>query len=311
MPDLLDITHDQVADEQVQALSPSPLTAQEPYAVRGPAGSLDRDVQVTVYRPEIARRGELVRFPVFVHRAVVADRVASLARLLLGSDVDAYSSNREDVWIDVRQGCDITIEGWLDGGECNPGRVTFQWRESLHHVLLLFRYDGVDEVVRGGVRVFADQIILGEVTFAIHMSSASARGPLVPIPTSPVRPQRVFASYSHKDKAVVRQLAAAAPARLRVHHRRRRVRSGERWSERIDEADPASDAVQLFWSTHSMRSPHVRHEWEVALALGRPEFVKPVYWQEPRPEEPPFLPPPALNALHFSKLELKGRRRRP
>ena len=44
-------------------------------------------------------------------------------------------------------------------------------------------------------------------------------------------------------------------------------------------------------------------EWEHALALQRPLFIRPLYWEEPRPEDPSQkLPPVALQALHFVKV---------
>ena len=152
--------------------------------------SSDRDVQVTVYRPETAGRGEVVRVPVFVHRAVVSDRVASWPRLLLGSDVDASRATaRTRGSMSAVAARSRSRAGWM-AAECNPDRVSFRWKESLHHALLLFRYDGGDDVARGGVRVFADQIILGEVTFAFTSPPRPRGIPLVPVPTSPVRPQR-------------------------------------------------------------------------------------------------------------------------
>lgn len=67
----------------------------------------------------------------------------------------------------------------------------------------------------------------------------------------------------------------------------------------IDEAD----VFQLFWSSNSMRSAFVRQEWEHALALRRPSFVRPVYWEEPLPEDPEEgLPPDELRRLHFQRI---------
>jgi serine/threonine protein kinase len=61
-----------------------------------------------------------------------------------------------------------------------------------------------------------------------------------------------------------------------------------------------ADVFQLFWSRYSMRSLHCRQEWEHALALGRPSFVRPLYWEDPLPEDSgQGLPPAALRALHF------------
>jgi hypothetical protein len=80
------------------------------------------------------------------------------------------------------------------------------------------------------------------------------------------------------------------------------LRSGERWQTRLPELIEQADVFQLFWSNNSMRSPYCREEWEHALALGRPLFVRPVYWEDPMPQDPTLgLPPVALRELHFIK----------
>ena len=64
-----------------------------------------------------------------------------------------------------------------------------------------------------------------------------------------------------------------------------------------------ADVFQLFWSTNSIESDFVRQEWEFALNLGRPSFIRPVYWEEPMPERTEIgLPPASLRALHFHRL---------
>ena len=52
-----------------------------------------------------------------------------------------------------------------------------------------------------------------------------------------------------------------------------------------------------------MGSPHVRREWEYALSLGRPAFIRPTFWEDPFPESPKdSLPPESLRRLHFHRL---------
>ena len=58
---------------------------------------------------------------------------------------------------------------------------------------------------------------------------------------------------------------------------------------------------QLFWSWNALSSPLVREEWRQALALNRPHFVRPVYWEEPLPERA-GLPPVELKRLHFQRV---------
>jgi hypothetical protein len=60
---------------------------------------------------------------------------------------------------------------------------------------------------------------------------------------------------------------------------------------------------QLFWSTNSMQSEQVRQEWEHALSLGRSNFIRPTYWEQPMPtSDDPLLPPEPLRQLHFHAL---------
>ena len=47
---------------------------------------------------------------------------------------------------------------------------------------------------------------------------------------------------------------------------------------------------------------YVRAEWEHALSLGRQNFVRPTYWEDPFPRTS-SLPPPELDRLHFTRLE--------
>jgi hypothetical protein len=64
-----------------------------------------------------------------------------------------------------------------------------------------------------------------------------------------------------------------------------------------------ADVFQLFWSRHAMESPYVRGEYEHALSLHRPNFVRPTYWEEPLPSDPARnLPPESLLRLHFQRI---------
>ena len=62
-----------------------------------------------------------------------------------------------------------------------------------------------------------------------------------------------------------------------------------------------ADVFQLFWSWNALKSPLVREEWRQALALNRPHFIRPVYWEEPLPEQA-GLPPAELRRLHFQRV---------
>ena len=112
--------------------------------------------------------------------------------------------------------------------------------------------------------------------------------------------RRLFASYSHKDQAIVRQFENYAKG---VGDRYVRdvldLRAGEVWNTRLCELIESADVFQLFWSRNSMDSPFVRQEWEHALRIPKPDFVRPVYWEQPFPTRE-GLPPEGLARLHFA-----------
>src|SRR5262249_2627601 len=82
-----------------------------------------------------------------------------------------------------------------------------------------------------------------------------------------------------------------------------RLRAGELWSDRLRQLIEEADVFQLFWSSDSMLSPFVKREWEYALSLRRPNFVRPVYWDQPLPTCPETaLPPGGLRRCHFQRL---------
>ncbi len=63
----------------------------------------------------------------------------------------------------------------------------------------------------GGVRVFAEGITLAEVNLTIPIGPPS-QSVMLPVVDTLRANRRVFASYSHKDSAVVNQLTASTRA---------------------------------------------------------------------------------------------------
>ncbi len=157
--------------------------------------------------------------------------------------------------------------------------------------------------VRGRMTVLLGNIILADVPLHVHVSSSAAsesqEAPRRLVTATPYR--KIFASYSRKDKSIVEQFEFFAKT---IGDRYSRdvndLRSGEVWSDRLEEMIEEADVFQLFWSSNSMRSQYVRQEWEYALKLNRRNFIRPTFWEEPMPKDPSnSLPPEDLLRLHF------------
>jgi hypothetical protein len=156
------------------------------------------------------------------------------------------------------------------------------------------------------LNVYFDALLLARVSLKITVDTAHRPPPDELLEATSARPyQRIFASYSHADTAVVQRVERCIRVLGHEYLRDTQVlRSGEMWSERLRELIEQAEVFQLFWSRNSMNSSYVRREWEHALCLNRAYFVRPVYWEEPLPRDPgKNLPPPELARLHFFRLD--------
>jgi serine/threonine protein kinase len=271
------------------------------------------NVQFTVYRPRAVRPGEWKTLLAFAHlseRPADAPEddpdpikdVQQRANQILGKDLAQYQDLLQDSARPIPQEGELTFVPQMNGIEFNPRRVSFLWQESIHQAAFRLRatpqMDG--QTVRGQMCVYLGSIIVAQVPLSIEVNSQRAFQAVEETlaPVTAARYRRIFASYSHKDVAVVEEFErygrAIGDEYLRdVIH----LRSGEVWNDRLPRMIDQASVFQLFWSSNSINSPFVRQEWQYALALNRDGFVRPVYW------EPELnLPPEELRSLHFHRV---------
>ena len=270
---------------------------------------MDEDVQFTVYRPSAVLVDRWSWLLVFAHTtqgsAEEPDPLAEVRRQaegVLGAQASAYGTLSADSTGPLRRGSTLLVEPWLDGATFNPPTVELRWEEPVHRADFRFRV-GADApaIARGGVRIFVGAVVVGELSLSVRVGERPEPRPLR---TSARRFRKVFASYSHADTEVVEAVASAVQLLgdeylIDSHD----LRSGEDWQQRIGELIDDADVFQLFWSSNALQSHYVLAECRHALALRREGFIRPVYWQDPFPEDPrQDLPPPPIRRLHFSRL---------
>lgn len=303
------------ASSHEAVIAPSPSLDTESL----PVVRLDENVQFTVFRPRVVAPEKWVPLLAFAHLSsrrpdAPADEpdpleeVQAQAAQFLGASLDAYGALTLDSSDAIPASGEMTFVPEVPGIEFNPPRATFLWLESVHrHEFRLRAARSLDgQTARGRLTVFLGMRIVADVPLAIQVSS---RAELSETPEKPVaesaRPyRRIFASYSHRDVEVVEEFERLAEALGDEYLRdSRSLRSGEVWSDQLSNLIRQADVFQLFWSHASMRSAFVRTEWEHALSLSRPHFVRPVFWQDPMPEDATAgLPPENLRSLHFHRL---------
>ena len=288
-------------------------------APSGPPKVLDENVQFTAFRPCAVQPQKWYPLLAFAHLSErpadappdapdPVQEVRQQARQILGEQAAAYQPLTQDSRQAVPREGELSFIPQVPGFEFNPPQRSFRWTESVHREEFRMRASATldGRTARGGLSVYLGSILLAEVPLAIRVDSrqgVDARP--VPPESASARPYRkIFASYSHRDAAVVDQFQQFAKAMGDQYLRDCiDLRAGEVWSDRLAEMIREADVFHLFWSTSSMRSRFVKQEWEHALSLNRKDFIRPTYWEEPLPESPAEgLPPEELRRLHFQRI---------
>jgi hypothetical protein len=277
------------------------------------------DVRFTVYRPAAVEPERWCELLVYAHRAEgpiedggwqpdLSDTVRGEALQALGDVASAYRTATEDAAQPVVRHTQLEFVPEVDGFRFNPPRIVLDWAEELHRAHFRMKADAAlaETTARGQLTIFNGPLIIAQLALVIRVSAKVPAEEPVRSAVAPYR--RVFASYARTDTAVVRRLRDYARALgddylIDVAD----IRAGEQWEPRIEQLIAQADVFQLFWSWNAIASEYVQREWRYALSLGRPNFIRPVYWEEPLPEAPDRgLPPPELRAVHFQRVPVVG-----
>ncbi|NQT16357.1 MAG: toll/interleukin-1 receptor domain-containing protein, partial [Planctomycetes bacterium] len=312
----------------------------EPYPrpVSDGVSELDENVQFTVFHDEAIPPAEWCSLSVSAYldkkRADAPERELEPLERALRKAVQTLRRSPEEIRQSTQpsrraipRGDELTFLLEWDHGlsgevlvESNPDRHVFRWLEDEHTVVFRIRASAAldGKFARGNLTVFLGPILVGDVAIRIPVTSDSPaigdEGVQLPEIQCVKLYRKIFPSYSHLDSDVVERVENHAEASGDQYLRDCRIlRPGDKWNPRILELIKEADIFQLFWSTNSMHSDNVRREWEYALSLGKLGFVRPVYWEDPRPEEPvsrpkgqpPESPPPELDELPFQRISIE------
>ena len=200
----------------------------------------------------------------------------------------------------------FTLIPRLEGVVFNPPQQEVAWLEDVQEVPFRFLL-GVElegKSVIGGIDVLANGVCVAVVPIAIRTGCDAWSDADNPWETSSGSMfEEVFASYSRKDDKIVKAFADVYKA-MGVHLfvDKQDLLGGQEWNPAILRKIEQADAFQLFWSTSSRTKIDVENEWKHALTYRSQKghrFLRPLYWEEPKP-----VAPPELNKLNFAFLNL-------
>jgi hypothetical protein len=277
-----------------------------PVSARAAGSSLfDDNVKFTAYRPAILVPGEWRRMMVFMHldEAATLIEIETRARQILGAEFDDYRDVVDSRFPMVRES-EITLVPEASGIRFIPPRRSFSWASGVRvHEESFFMhapFSLAGKLARGRISIFFGQLLLAEIPLSLRVAAAPAQ---LPPPKEEEtwakgvakRFRKVFASYSNLDVKVIEAMQRQSRA-IGYEYLREvvKLRSIQKWNERLLAKVAEADVFQLFWSRNAAHSAHVEKEWRHAIALQREAFVRPAYWELPMPDAPE-----PLRRLHF------------
>ncbi len=310
--------------------TPKPIPEPEPEAeepTRGIGGALDRlreeedeesaaetrrsavrePVEFTAYYPKEIAPNVWADLLAYVYRQSAADAVKNDAQGELGAAISAYRRVARPEQTLVMDEAQIVVTPRLTGFQFNPVNVTIGFFDAFNRAAFKVRATSAapGDVHEGVIAFTVEGIIVCEIPLYIEVN-ANASIPVSSQPTAPLVTaapprkayQAVFCSYSRRDLQIVERVERAYRI-LGFDYLRdlTTIRPGEDWDSRLLQMIEQADIFQLFWSSHSAASNAVKKEWTKALELAaaRPNFIRPVFWEQPMP-----APPPELSHINFA-----------
>lgn len=273
-----------------------------------PSALVTREVTFTAYAPkEVQPR---IWEPVLVYISLETPQalaaVAASAQERLAGRRDQFRPSSAAEGLRLRRGTRLTLVPRLPGFQWNPPELTVAWEEEVqqHEFRVLAANVPPGYSANGAIAVYTGPLLRAEIPLSIYVAQPGARSDLPGAFARVVARayRRVFASYSHRDTAVVRSCESAAETMGDRYLRDvTLLQGGQLWDPRLLEAIGEADLFQLFWSEHAARSAAVEKEWRHALALvpQRGPFLRPVFWTRQ-----PYRIPPELQPYHFERLDL-------
>ncbi len=286
----------------------SPKSVQPAAASGGRAAQRDRtagfelprpvtdQVHFSLTAPTIVAAGHSYVLDVWVHLAEQRDEVLARARECVGGEFSVRSKGG----VPLERGTVLIVQLAVSGLEVGDPEDIVRWNGDVGNATFPVTVPaGAASGPRNGtVRFYANSIPIAKLHFSLEVGEKAL--PPARLAASERRYRSAFASYASPDRnnvlARIQGMQKVLP-QLDVFLDVASLRSGEDWSQRLEQEISHRDVLYLFWSQHAQRSKWVEYEWRTAFRLHGIRGVNPIPLVPP--EEAP--PPPELGeVLHFN-----------
>lgn len=291
-------------EEHQSAEPPRPTPLNPPTGISRPTSPITQPpaplsaVEFSAYFPREIQPNTWQPLRAYVYKPQAQSAVAADAAAELGALLSGYREVARPAQTRITEGALITATPELPGFQFNPPTAQIAFYDDWQRFDFRLRATSapLDHAANGRITFSVEGIIIADVPLAIYVGASAAQ----PAPVSSARPiyQSIFCSYSHRDTQIVERIEKAYKVLGFTSLRDvLTLKSGQNWDAELLRLIDQADIFQLFWSTAASQSKAVRKEWLYALQRRalRPDFVRPVFWEQPMPP-----PPPELSPIHFA-----------
>jgi hypothetical protein len=266
--------------------------------------SPEERLSFTAAYPGAMSAGSWYSLLIYLHLADLQEQVAEIIRQKAAQiGLRPLTSSAEAATL-LKRGTWLRFTPRLEGVVFNPLSQEVAWLEDIQELVFRLIADKsmVGRPLLGSVDVYCGPALIAQIPLSISIREL-ADETVAPVTSRTQIFNRVFASYSHEDTAIVEACVAVYETLgIYVYIDKHSLQSGQLWHIMLRRFIDNSDLFQLYWSKASSHSTAVEDEWRYALSLsGRKgeSFIRPVYWEEEWPK-----PYPELSHIHFAKLDI-------
>ena len=253
-------------------------------------GKAAQSVLFSAYYPKEIAPEKWEALHAYIFRALASAAVEADASKQLGARLAEFRGARAPAQADVAEGAMVTATPQMEGFHFNPPSLTIGFYKDWHRFDFEVRAKDapLNQSTNGLLTFTVEGIIVADVPLSIFVgeTTVALSGQANAVAKAY---EAIFCSYSHQDRQIVARAERAYKA-LGLDYLRDVVslKSGQDWSDELLTLINRADIFQLFWSQASAQSQHVRFEWEHALQVAgwRANFIRPVYWEDPKPPIP-------------------------
>lgn len=259
------------------------------------------DAHATAFAPKRLRRANAEIVQIIVHQPRESAAVALLAKQ---ADPRAAAAGAPAALGELETGARIRVAFDVRGGGVSDNNHPQVWRGApLSFPITVEASDerSIKQVVVTA-RILVDDAQIGLISFARPIANARAKpDPHQKVDAKMRRAERVFLSYSSKDRETVAIVAQAyASAGVPCFFDRTSLASGEEWSPRLLKEIERADLFHLFWSKNASASEWVAKEARHAMTRRRKSWSKQPDITVQMLDGPPWAPhPDDLDAINF------------